>query len=173
MTILPILKYPDPRLKMVSEPVTVFDESLRALAEDMRHTMIAAPGAGLAAPQVDRRLRMVVIDWTGEGERYGDNVLTLVNPVITAEEGDLLFEEGCLSVEELTAEVLRAARVEVRAQDELGRPVAAAAEGRRAVAIQHELDHLDGILFIDHISRLKRETYNKSLLKSLKARGRP
>ena len=168
MTNLPILKFPDPRLRRISEPVTVFDKELADLAEDMRETMILAPGVGLAAPQVDRLIRMIVCDWADEGEEFGQHVITLVNPRITRREGKQCFDEGCLSVKELTASVNRAEMVEVEAQTTSGEAVTISAEGRKAVILQHEIDHLDGILFIDHLSRLKREILLKPMTKAAK-----
>jgi peptide deformylase len=168
MSILPILTYPDPRLRIVSDQVEDFGEDLSILAQDMRDTMLAAPGAGLAAPQVGRRLRLIVCDWSDESEGYGKKVVTLVNPAVVKKEGKMVFEEGCLSVSDLTAEVERAERIEVRAQDVTGSPFTIIGEGRRAVILQHEIDHLDGILFIDHLSRLKREIYHRKLKKAQK-----
>jgi peptide deformylase len=170
LAILPILKYPDPRLRMISDPITTFDGALAEFAKDMLATMLAAPGAGLAAPQVDRRLRMVLIDWTSEGEEYGQNVLTLVNPEIVAREGTQLFDEGCLSVHDLTAEVERADTIGVKARTLDGAPLSLTASGRRAVIIQHELDHLDGVLFLDHLGRLQREAYHTRLLRAMRER---
>jgi peptide deformylase len=170
LAILPILKYPDPRLRMISEPVTDFGDDLAALAEDMRLTMLAAPGAGLAAPQVGRLARLVVVDWSGPDEEYGQNVVTLVNPVIVAAGGRQIYEEGCLSVTDLSAIVDRAASIEIEALDLAGRPLRLSADGRRAVIVQHELDHLDGVLFLDHLSRLKRELYDKRIAKAAKRR---
>ncbi|MDR1656625.1 MAG: peptide deformylase [Deltaproteobacteria bacterium] len=168
MTILPILKYPDPRLRTISKTVETFDEELTTLAQDMAMTMINAPGAGLAAPQVNRPLRLIVVDWTSEGETYGQNVLTLVNPEIVATVGHQDSDEGCLSVTDLQAKVHRAGMVEVEALDVTGRPFSVSAEGRRAVILQHEIDHLDGVLFLDHLSRLKQDLYKKKLKKILR-----
>ena len=145
--------------------MTDFDESLALLAADMRETMLAAPGAGLAAPQIDRRVRLIVAEFSDEGEEYGTNVLTLANPEIIEREGAQIYEEGCLSVEDLTAEVNRAEKILVKAQSVSGEPFLVEAEGRKAVILQHEIDHLDGVLFIDHLSRLKREVYHKRLKK--------
>ena len=168
MAILLILKYPDPRLRMISDPITTFDEALAEFAEDMMATMLAAPGAGLAAPQVGRLSRMIVADWTEPDEEYGSRVITLVNPVIVASEGLQTYDEGCLSVTDLSAAVDRAETIEIEAQDLGGRPMTIVAEGRKAVIAQHEIDHLDGVLFLDHISRLRRDIYNKKILKAAK-----
>ncbi|MDR2421889.1 MAG: peptide deformylase [Deltaproteobacteria bacterium] len=168
MAILPILKYPDPRLRQISKPVTAFDEELAALALDLRETMINAPGSGLAAPQVDQPLRIIVVDDTGEDEAYGEKVLTLINPKIVAAEGEQIYKEGCLSVVELQSDVRRSAEVTVEAQDVSGQKFVVTASGRKAVILQHEIDHLDGVLFLDRISRLKKEMYRKKLLKTQK-----
>jgi peptide deformylase len=168
MSILPILKYPDSRLRQLSQPIVAFDDDLATLAEDMRQTMLHAPGSGLAAPQVDRLVRLIVIDDTPEGEDYGQKVLTLVNPRIVIAEGQQIYKEGCLSVLELQSDVRRAAQVTVEAQDIHGSQFVVRAQGRQAVILQHEIDHLDGILFLDHISLLKREMYRKKLRKTQK-----
>jgi len=165
MAILPILKYPDPRLREKSAPVEVFDDELKTLAADMAETMLDAPGAGLAAPQVGRLIRLIVIAGADNDEEYDERVLVLVNPRITWAGGEQTFDEGCLSVWELHENVIRAAEVEVSAQDLDGNPIEIKADGRRAVILQHEIDHLDGILFIDRISQLKRDIYKRKLKK--------
>jgi len=168
MAILPILKYPDQRLREKSKPVEVFDEELKTLAADMAETMLDAPGAGLAAPQVGRLVRMVVIAGADNDEEYDERVMVLVNPRITWSGGEQTFDEGCLSVLELHENVIRAAEVEVEAQDLDGKPIEIKADGRRAVILQHEIDHLDGVLFIDRISQLKRDIYKRKLKKMQK-----
>ncbi|MDR1086440.1 MAG: peptide deformylase [Deltaproteobacteria bacterium] len=168
MAILPILKYPDRRLRQISEPIRDFDDALKSLAEDMKETMLAAPGAGLAAPQVNRFLRLIVIDGSKEDEEYGQTVVTLINPRIVESTGKQIFREGCLSVEELQSDVIRSETVTVTAQDIAGQTFVISAKDRQAVILQHEIDHLDGILFLDHISRLKRDMYRKKLQKNLK-----
>ena len=173
MAILPILKYPDPRLRQISRPVTVFDADLAALAQDLRETMVDAPGSGLAAPQVDRPLRLIVIDDSDEDEPYGEKILTLVNPIVVAAHGEQIFKEGSLSVNDLQSDVHRAATVEVEAQDVFGQNFRVTATERRAVILQHEIDHLDGVLFLDRISRLKKEMYRKKLLKNKKMAKNP
>ncbi|MCS6927110.1 MAG: peptide deformylase [Candidatus Binatia bacterium] len=165
-----ILKYPDPRLKQVSEPVTVLNSELAQLAEDMVQTMYHAPGVGLAAVQIGVPRRIIVLDVNHE--EPGKHLLKLVNPVITAREGEIVWEEGCLSVVDYTAEVRRSAKVEVKAWTLDEKEITFQAENLLAVAIQHELDHLDGKLFIDRISRLKRELYTRKIKKLLRA-GRP
>jgi peptide deformylase len=164
MAVLPILKYPDPFLRRASEKVAVFDESLASLAEDMRETMIAARGVGLAAPQIGRLLRLVVIG----GEAMDEPPLILVNPEIAEFRGEQLFEEGCLSVEELKADVTRARSISLKAVDLEGRPLEFEFEVYRAVVAQHEIDHLDGVLFIDYLSNLKRKMYGRKMAKRFK-----
>lgn len=156
--VLPIVEFPDERLRQVSAPVSRFDESLRELVDDMFATMYDAPGVGLAAIQVGQPLRLMVIDVQPEGK---PQPLVLVNPEITATEGALQWEEGCLSVPGFTAPVDRFERVRVKAQDLTGQPFELAAEGLLAIAIQHENDHLNGVLFIDHLSRLRRQMFLK------------
>jgi len=168
MARLEVLQFPDPLLKEVSEPIVEIDDELRALARDMCDVMYHEPGIGLAAPQVGRSIRMLVVDtdWTQEGaERHPT---TLVNPEVLEREGVIKWEEGCLSVPDFTAEVERSARVVVRYTDLEGQEVKEEAEGLRAVCLQHEIDHLDGILFIDRISRLKRSIYVKKRKKQLR-----
>jgi peptide deformylase len=166
MPLLSILKYPDPELRKISEPIRSFDQNLADLAADLRETMLAAPGVGLAAPQVGRPVRLIVVDWSDEDEGYGASTLALVNPRTIEADGRLTYNEGCLSVTDLQSKVERAERVKVAAQDLEGQPFVVEAEGRRAVILQHEMDHLDGVLFIDRLSRIKREMYNKKLKKS-------
>lgn len=168
MAILPVLQFPDPRLKRVSEPVARVTDELRQLAADMLETMYDEPGIGLAAPQVGAPIRLVVVDttWTEEGEDRSP--LVLVNPEIVARDGRIVWTEGCLSVPDFQAEVERAARVRLRATDLDGKPLEIDAEELQAVCFQHELDHLDGILFIDRISRLKRSLYVKKRQKQLR-----
>jgi len=168
MAILPILKYPDPKLKENSKKVAVFDDALKTLAADMAETMLDAPGAGLAAPQVGCLLRLIVIAGAENDENFDDRVITLVNPQIVWSEGEQTYDEGCLSVIDYNEKVIRAGAVEVQAQDLDGKPLTIKAEGRRAVILQHEIDHLDGILFIDRISQLKRDIYKRKLKKIIK-----
>jgi peptide deformylase len=156
MAIREILTVPDPLLKRVSDPAPAVDDDLRALMDDMLQTMYAAPGIGLAAIQIGVPKRVIVMDLSrGEGEkapRY------FVNPEITwRSEETLPYEEGCLSVPEIYDEVERPARVKLRYLGYDGQAVEEEAEGVFAVCIQHEMDHLDGVLFIDHLSRLKRQ----------------
>lgn len=170
MAILKILKYPEPILKKISIPVkNITGETVR-LIQDIVETMYAAPGVGLAAPQVGILQRIVVVDI--DYENPGRNLIKLINPVIRHAEGEVIWEEGCLSVTNFTAEVKRAERVEVVALNDKETEVRVEAEGLLAVALQHEIDHLDGKLFIDRISRLKRELYTRRLKKMLRS-GKP
>ena len=166
MALLEILKYPDPRLSKVARPVSNVTNATFQLISDMLETMYAAPGVGLAATQVGVLQRIVVLDVDHENPRT--NVYKLVNPVITQSEGQLVWEEGCLSVVDFTAEVRRAEHVQVVALDEHGKERTIEAEGLLAVALQHEIDHLDGKLFIDRISRLKRDLYTRRRKKMLR-----
>ena len=166
MAVLPIVTYPEPVLKKEAEPVEVIDDEIRALARDMLETMYNAPGSGLAAPQVGRSCRLIVVDGSRVGEEQQD--LVLVNPEILSAEGEILFEEACLSVLDYSAKVKRAAQVTVKGLDLEGQPVEIKAEGFPAVVFQHEIDHLNGILFIDRISALKRDLYRRKLKKILK-----
>ncbi|UQZ89686.1 peptide deformylase [Deltaproteobacteria bacterium Smac51] len=168
MAILPIVKYPDPRLRLKSEAVEDFNDDLKSLAQDMSETMLDAPGAGLAAPQVGRNIRMIVIAGADNDEDFDDRCLVLVNPQITWSAGEQTYDEGCLSVTDLNEKVIRAQEIEVKAQDLDGKPFNLSADGRRAVILQHEIDHLDGVLFLDHISQLKRDIYKRKMKKMQK-----
>jgi len=152
MAQLRILEYPDPRLKKVASPVTAFTPDIARLVRDLAETMYAAPGVGLAATQVDVHKRVLVIDISDTR----DDLKVFVNPVILTAEGEAEQEEGCLSVPGYYDKVTRAARVTVRAQNERGEPFELAADGMLAVCIQHELDHLQGKVFVEYLSPLKR-----------------
>ena len=152
MALLPILEYPDPRLRKVAAPVTSFTPELAKLVRDMAETMYAAPGVGLAATQVDVHKRIIVIDISDSK----DQLLVLVNPEIVEAEGEAECEEGCLSVPGYYDSVTRAARITVRARNERGETIELSAEGLLAVCIQHEMDHLVGKMFVDYLSPLKR-----------------
>jgi peptide deformylase len=167
MAILRILKYPEPELQKVAAPVKNVTAKTVKLIDDMLDTMYAAPGVGLAAPQVGVSERVVVMDVDHENPHK--QVYKLINPVVTRAEGEIIWEEGCLSVVDFTAEVRRAARVEVVALDENEKEMKIEAEGLLAVALQHEIDHLDGKLFIDRISRLKRDLYSRRRKKMLRS----
>ena len=159
MAVLQIKKYPDKVLKQKSLPVTAFDEDLQVLIDNMVETMYAAPGVGLAAPQVGESKRLAVIDVSSKDEKTP--LLVIINPVIIRSEGIVDFEEGCLSIPEYTSKVKRAERLVVKAQDRNGRHMEIEATDLLSIALQHELDHLDGILFIDRISQIKREFFKK------------
>jgi peptide deformylase len=161
MARLPILEYPDPRLRIRAERVTKVDDEVRGLVADMLETMYAAPGIGLAATQVNVHRRVLVIDVSEERDRP----LCLINPEIVASEGVIQHEEGCLSVPGFFETVQRAERIRVRALDRQGEPLELEADGLLSVCIQHEMDHLDGRLFVDHLSELKRERFKKRLRK--------
>jgi peptide deformylase len=164
-----ILTYPEPALKQVAVDVPEIDGELVGTIDDMVETMYAAPGVGLAAPQIGLSRRVIVIDL--DHENKGKHLLRLVNPVITEAEGEVLWEEGCLSVRDYVAEVKRAAKVLVRAYDTDQHEISIEGTGLLAVALQHEIDHLDGKLFLDRLSRLKRDLY-KRRLKKLEREGR-
>lgn len=163
MNILPIHHFPDPVLKTRAKEVTDINGELQSLIENMASTMYDAPGLGLAANQVGDLRRVIVFDVSSkDGPR---DLQVIINPCITASEGDLVHNEGCLSVPDFSAEVRRNARVCVSGVDRHGKPINVEAEGLKAVVLQHEIDHLDGILFIDRISRLKRGLYIRRLKK--------
>jgi len=172
MAVRPILQYPAPVLKTRAELVRDIDAEVARLVEDMAETMYAAPGVGLAAPQVGIGRRVIVLDIHGEDEEPGKRLLRLINPVIAERDGEITWEEGCLSVPDLTAPVKRARRVLVRAWTPDEREVELEGEDLLAVALQHEIDHLDGKLFLDHLSRLKRDLY-RSRQRKLERQGRP
>jgi len=167
MARLPILEYPDPRLRIRAEPVTKVDADIRRFVEDLFETMYSAPGIGLAATQVNVHKRIIAIDVsTDHTEPY-----CFINPEIQSREGTTSAEEGCLSVPEFYDYVDRAAKVRVRALDRDGKPFELDAEGLLAVCIQHEIDHLDGKLFVDYLSELKRERLKKKATKKAKRAG--
>ncbi|MBK7143790.1 MAG: peptide deformylase [Xanthomonadales bacterium] len=161
MSILNILEFPDPRLRTVAKPVESVDASLQKLIDDMLETMYAAPGIGLAATQVDCHKQLVVID-VSEGK---DQPIVLINPKITHREGEQVYQEGCLSVPGIYADVTRANAVRVDALDRHGERCVIESDGLLAVCIQHELDHLAGKVFVDYLSPLKRDMVRKKLAK--------
>lgn len=166
MALLQILEFPDPRLRTRAEPVAQVDAALRTLVEDMFETMYSAPGIGLAATQVNVAKRVLVIDVSEQRDRP----LVLINPDIVAREGVEETEEGCLSVPGVFDKVTRAEKIRVRALDRDGKPIELEADGLLAVCIQHEIDHLDGKLFVDYLSELKRTRIRKKLEKERKDR---
>ncbi len=169
MAVLPIKKLPDAVLRQQSREITEIDAELHKLIDDMAETMYAAPGLGLAAPQVGWLHRLIVFD-VAHRDGGARDLKVIINPCITETEGELTHEEGCLSVADFSAEVRRHARVTVKGLDRKGKPIAITGEGLLAVVLQHEVDHLDGVLFIDRISRLKRSIYLRRLKKQAAAR---
>lgn len=167
MALREVVQFPDPRLKLVSRPIEAITDEIRQLAADMIEVMYDEPGIGLAAPQVGASVRLFVIDTEWSDEEVGRNPLVVINPEISEREGRITWDEGCLSVPDYNAVVERDAALTLRGLDLDGKPIVERAEGLRAVCIQHEVDHLDGILFIDRISRLKRSLYVKKRRKQL------
>ncbi len=161
-----ILTYPSTELKKISEPVANIDGRVNELVGDMIDTMYAAPGVGLAAPQVGVAERVVVLDV--DAQDPGKNLLRLINPVIAERNGTAVWEEGCLSVVDYTAEVRRSAQVLVTAWTPDQKEIQIEADGLLAVALQHEIDHLDGKLFIDRLSPLKRDLYRRKIKKMIR-----
>ena len=161
MPLLPILRFPDPRLRKVATPVSVIDQGIRRLARDMAETMYEAPGIGLAATQVDVHQRLIVID----ASEARDQLLTLVNPEIITREGVQVCEEGCLSVPGIYDKVERAEHVVVRYLDLEAREQTIEAAGLLSVCLQHEIDHLEGRVFVEHLSQLKQLRIRNKLAK--------
>lgn len=161
MAQLPILEYPDPRLRIRADPVTEFDAELAQLVADLFETMYEAPGIGLAATQVNVHRRVLVVDVSEER----NEPICLINPEIVRAEGTVSYEEGCLSVPDVYEPVERAERIEVRARNERGERIEIEVEGLLAICIQHEMDHLEGKLFVDYLSVLKRDRLKKKALK--------
>jgi len=166
MAVLPILRFPNPILKEKAKPVQKVDDSIRKLVQDMAETMYSAPGVGLAANQVGFPLRLAVIDVTPANEPK--NLLVLINPEIVSAEGECTWDEGCLSVPDCNEEVKRNQKVVVRFLNLQGERVELAGEALLAVALQHEIDHLDGLLFFDRLSPLKRRLVKNKLRKKEK-----
>ncbi|EJJ30316.1 peptide deformylase [Rhizobium sp. CF142] len=169
MTIKPLIILPDPVLRQVSKPIERVDADLQRLTDDMLETMYDAPGIGLAAIQVGVPRRMLVIDLSKEGEEK--QPLVFINPEIVSSSDDRsVYEEGCLSIPDYYAEVERPAKVTVKYLDREGKEQSVEADGLLATCLQHEIDHLNGVLFIDHISRLKREMVIKKFTKAAKSK---
>ncbi|RZA20409.1 MAG: peptide deformylase [Lysobacteraceae bacterium] len=167
MALLPILEFPDPRLRTKAAPVDTArfaEPSFQQLIDDMFETMYEAPGIGLAASQVDAHQRFMVIDVTEDKSQP----LVFVNPEITSRQGEQVYQEGCLSVPGIYADVTRSDAITVQALDRQGKPFTLEADGVLAVCIQHEMDHLEGKLFVDYLSPLKREMVKKKLAKARK-----
>ncbi len=169
MAVLPICKLPHPVLRQEAREITEIDGRLQRLVDDMAETMYAAPGLGLAANQVGELQRLIVFDVTHK-EGRSRKLQVVINPCIVAGEGEITREEGCLSVADFAAEVRRHAKVLVKGLDREGKPIEISGEGLVAIVLQHEIDHLNGILFIDHISRLKRGLYLRRLKKQAAVR---
>jgi len=167
MTRLTILEYPDPRLRTVAQPVETVDDELRTLVDDMLETMYASKGIGLAATQVNVHRRLLVADVSDEH----DQPMVFINPEVIAREEVGVHQEGCLSVPGIYDDVERAQRIRVKALGRDGQPFEMDAEGLLAICIQHEIDHLDGKLFVDYLSELKRQRIRKKLEKERKLRG--
>ncbi|HSO82677.1 peptide deformylase [Thiocapsa sp.] len=164
MAILDILKLPDPRLKQVSEPVERFDEDLRSFVADLEETRLAGPAAvGIAAPQVGRFQRIVIVDVSGRPKTPNHGHLILVNPEIVHWEGYAIGREGCLSVPDYTGNVIRATGIRLKSQDVDGRETEYAMEGYEARAVQHEMDHLDGLLFVDRVVSRRTDLYRRKV----------
>ncbi|BBF65456.1 peptide deformylase [Acidithiobacillus sp. 'AMD consortium'] len=162
MAVLPILTYPDSRLQRKADPVSVFDDDLRRFIDDLTETMYAGPGGvGIAAPQVDRAQRIVIVDVR---PKLGDDChgpMVLINPELAAWEGMAVGREGCMSVPDFTGNVIRAERIQLQAQDVLGRERSYECEGFEARAVQHEMDHLDGLLFLDRLVSRKVDLFRR------------
>jgi len=161
MALLKILHYPDPRLHTVAKPIASVDDAIRQLAADMAETMYAAPGIGLAATQVDRHIRMILVDIS----ETKDQLKIFINPEIVAKDGETVYEEGCLSVPGIYDKVTRAEHIKVRALDLHGNAFELEADGLLAICIQHEIDHLNGKVFVEYLSRLKQSRIKSKLLK--------
>jgi peptide deformylase len=161
MALLSILRFPDPRLSKKAAPIAVVDDSIRQLAADMAETMYAAPGIGLAATQVDRHIRLIVIDVT----ENKSGLQVFINPEIINKSGNCESKEGCLSVPGIYETVPRAEEITVKALDLDGQPFELTADGLLAVCIQHEIDHLNGKVFVNYLSRLKQQRIKEKLIK--------
>jgi len=166
MPILDILTYPDPRLKKRSTPVEKIDRDIEKLLDDMAETMYDAPGIGLAAPQVGINLRVIIVDISAV-EKNSPGLIELINPEIVSVDGEETSEEGCLSIPDFTSKVKRKAWVKVQGLNRKGEPIERETAGLLARAFQHEIDHIDGLLFIDRLSRLKKELIKNKIKKAL------
>lgn len=165
MAIIPIRLYPDPVLREVAKEILEFDEKLEELTKSMFETMYDAPGIGLAGPQIGESLRIFVVDIGDENDKTTKNPLVFINPKITKHSGETKYEEGCLSLPGIREFVHRPSHISITAKDVRNKEFSLDADGLLAIAIQHELDHLDGILFTDHLSGLKKKMANKKLEK--------
>lgn len=171
MALLPILAYPDPRLRTLAKPVETVDDGIKTLINDMFDTMYDAKGIGLAATQVDRHIQVIVMDLAGKDEPAAPKVF--INPVVTPLTDELApYQEGCLSIPEVYDTIERPSRVKIDALDQDGQPFSIEADGLLAVCIQHEMDHLNGVLFVDYLSTLKQSRARDKVKKVLKTRAR-
>lgn len=171
--VLEVLHYPNPILKRKSKEINQFDQELHSFLDDMYDTMLDREGVGLAAIQVGREIRALIINLAREDKnQYREDLLEMINPKILDKRGEIFFTEGCLSVPNFYEDVLRFNEVEIEYFNRLGQKQSLKAEGYLAVAIQHEMDHLDGILFVDRLSLLKRKKFQKEFKKRLKEEGR-
>ncbi|PIE41346.1 MAG: peptide deformylase [Gammaproteobacteria bacterium] len=168
MALLEILEFPDPRLRTVAKPITQVDDGIRKLVDDMLETMYDAPGIGLAATQINVHQRLVVID-VSENQ---DQPMVLINPEYEVIEGEQDYDEGCLSVPGYYEKVTRAEKILLKALDRHGDPYELACDGLLSVCVQHEIDHLDGKLFVDRISKLKRERIRNKIAREQKAKAK-
>lgn len=169
MALLPILAYPDPRLRTIAKPVEVVDEAIKTLIDDMFETMYQAKGIGLAATQVDHHIQLIVMDLASDGQAPAPRVF--INPKVTPLTQELApYQEGCLSIPEVYDTIERPSRVKIEALDKEGLPFSVEADGLLAVCIQHEMDHLNGKLFVDYLSMLKQSRARDKVKKVLKAR---
>ena len=166
MTQLDILTYPDQRLEQISQEVEIFDEKLRQFVSELDATRLAAPGCvGIASPQVNEFVRVVIVDVSGKKKIKSHGRLIMVNPEITAWDGFEVGREGCLSVPDYTGNVIRAQEITLSAMDEHGKPFTIDAEGFEARAIQHEIDHLDGLLFLDRLVSRRNDLFKRKVYK--------
>lgn len=166
MAVLEILTYPDPRLEQISQPVETFDDELRGFIDDLEETRRAGPGAvGIAAPQVGRNQRIVIVDISSKPSKPNHGHLVLINPEITQWEGFAVGREGCLSVPDFTGNVIRAERIVLEARNEWGTQHQYDCEGFEARAIQHEIDHLDGLLFLDRLVSRRNDLFRRKIYK--------
>ena len=167
MAVLPILEYPDERLKQISQPVGAVDDRLRAFIADLEETMRAGPGGvGIAAPQVGHFVRIVIVDVSSKKKISHHGRLVLINPEITEWEGMVVGREGCMSVPDFTGNVIRAERIALTALNEQGESFQLRTEGYEARAIQHEIDHLDGLLFLDRLVSRRNDLFKRKVYKS-------
>ncbi|UXZ05757.1 peptide deformylase [Moraxella nasicaprae] len=171
MALLPILAYPDPRLRTIAQPVAQIDDDIKTLIDDMFETMYAAKGIGLAATQIDRHVQVIVMDLARDGEEPAPQVF--INAKVTPLTEELApYQEGCLSIPEVYDTIERPSRVRIEALDKEGKPFSIEADGLLAVCIQHEMDHLNGVLFVDYLSSLKQSRARDKVKKVIKARER-